>query len=126
MKTYYTLHRPERVPVDAFFLWYVLKDSFYPTHDAVCLVKLVNKEEKQPLYADRKARGYISIEPTAPPPPSNGQEESEEESDGEEGNKPLPPDYQTALEDEAARYHNDDFDLYMLVAWPPKVKIKEL
>ena len=48
MKTYYTLHGPEKVPIDAFSLWNVLKDSFDPIHEAVCLAKQVT-EESMPL-----------------------------------------------------------------------------
>ncbi|XP_053512399.1 homeobox protein ESX1-like [Artibeus jamaicensis] len=131
MKTYYTLHGPENVPVGAFSLWNVLKDSFDPTHEVACLAKQATEEEKQPLCAAVKIATCENLAPSAPLPALNEHEKSESESDSDSDNEQpekkeeLPPDYQTELEEEATRYHSKDFDPLALAALrDQKVKVK--
>lgn len=135
MKTYYTLHGPEKVPVDAFPLWNVLKDSFDPTHEVACLAKQATPEEKQPLCAAVKIATCENLAPSAPPPALDEHEKSESESDSDSDNEQpekkeeVPPDYQAELEEEAARYHSEDFDPLALAALRDrkvKVKIKSI
>lgn len=103
MKLYYTLYGPERVPVDAFSLWNLLRDSFDPTHEAVCLAR--KTEEDLPLSSVvKKTRSYTSINNTEP---AKATVMAVQKNDDTE-NEVLDPGGEQELEDEAAKYNKDD------------------
>ncbi|XP_077015564.1 endogenous retrovirus group K member 5 Gag polyprotein-like [Tamandua tetradactyla] len=111
MKEYYTKNGPDGVPIDAFALWNVLKDSFDPTHEAICMAREVATEEEQPLVtAMAKTGSYTSIE--RPPAyniqkdhSSSSESESEAESEREDKLNPFEVD---ELERVAAQYEHNN------------------
>ena len=57
MLTYYSLHGPNRVPVDAFSLWTLIRDCLDPEHEGH-KIQTVLRDSTEPKVA----------EPSAPPP----------------------------------------------------------
>ena len=50
LKTYYSLHCPENVPVDTFALWNMIRDALYPQHKATKMTKhFVESDERTHL-----------------------------------------------------------------------------
>lgn len=82
LQGYFQAHGPAKVPVDAFSLWNLVRDSLDPRHEGMRNVK----QEGEP------------VRPSAPP--LEGFVGDEDDDDDEE----LSPEDQADLEDEAARY----------------------
>lgn len=50
LKTYYSLHCPENMPVDTFALWNMIRDALYPQHEATKMTKhFVESDERTHL-----------------------------------------------------------------------------
>ena len=97
LKTYYTLHGPERVPTDTFPLWNMIRDALDPAHESerVPIKEESEEEESKPSY--RQLRSMLAAMNT------NSHLES-----GDEKEEQLSPQDEKDLEEAAARYHSDE------------------
>ena len=104
LKTFYSLHGPSKVPVDTFSFWNLIRDCLDPTHEIQKLFKAASLR-RFPSAPQLQNLPEEPVSPTAPPllatmPSSESLEDDDE----------LSPEDETELEEEAARYHNPDFD----------------
>ncbi|XP_010155635.1 PREDICTED: LOW QUALITY PROTEIN: endogenous retrovirus group K member 5 Gag polyprotein-like [Eurypyga helias] len=128
IQSFYTVHGPEKVPIDAFPLWSLIKECLRgDTGD-----EKWSRETRRPLSRSRSF-GHLPLTPTAPPfelerntnnqktplamhvksenhyenPDCNGNIKAKREADKDDDSF-IDPDDEAELEDEAARYHSDN------------------
>lgn len=102
LKNYYTVHGPEKDPAETFSFWSLIRDALDPTHE---IQKFENESptEKTPLLSSSTSNFEVLNRP------DSDDEGSDKENDN--GNDPdiLSPQDEETLEEEAARYHGDDW-----------------
>ena len=105
LQTYYSLHGPNRVPVDAFSLWTLIRDCLDPKH-----------EGHKIQTALRDSTGPEVAEPSAPPPePLYAVPEGTACKAG--GNDDvLSSDEQEELNEQVALYHRENMPWEMMVS----------
>lgn len=106
LQDHFDTHGPTKIPVDAFTLWSLIRDSLDPRHEGLRgsgekveeKVKTEEKFDSQPNL----------VVPTAPPPPTPPPIRFYEEVAPDRKYKELDPQNEEDLEKEAARYHDPD------------------
>lgn len=103
LREYYQHHGPEKVPIDTFSLWNLIRDCLDPCHELQKLKKAVSMLDLRSLSKhssidDPQKRKLVS----GVPPMKVTLSDSEDE---------LDPQDEEDLEEAAARYHHDDDEL---------------
>ncbi|XP_066096891.1 endogenous retrovirus group K member 21 Gag polyprotein [Saccopteryx bilineata] len=102
LKLYYELHGPEKVPVDAFALWSLIKDALNPEHEMHKLSKATAPpKEETPLIRNRRQSQDSTNHAMAFFKLSKYQNDSENH---------LSPTDEAELEDEAAKNNRNNED----------------
>lgn len=119
LKDYYAANGPTKVPADTFSLWNLFKDALDPRHESASffkdlgesmLKKLGEDNETQPsLKSQHGSRTNVFSAKEKDRDSSDMEEESEEEDEdpNRDGDR-LDPEDEEALEEAAARYHQDE------------------
>ncbi|XP_043768122.1 endogenous retrovirus group K member 10 Gag polyprotein-like [Cervus elaphus] len=100
IQTYYTLHGPNKVPVETFSLWSLIRDCLDFEHEEGSKLKHMLPPE-EPIYATPKV--YATPKGKGP---TNFELESAKPLKENEGT--LTPEDEESLEEQAAAYHKDD------------------
>ena len=106
LKSFYSLHGPSKVPVVTFSLWNLIRDCLDPTYEIQKLFKAASlRRSPSAPQVQNLSEEPEPVSPTAPSllatmPSSESLEDDDKLSSEDEAK----------LEEEAARYHNPDFD----------------
>lgn len=127
LQKYYTRCGPEGVPVDAFALWMLIRDTLDPTPDSVKAFQVLDNPDSDPTLEEEETpllQKHPSVASTPSAPPFVG-------LSNPITNDTLSPEEQVDLEEEAARYHQDE-DIVLplrklqIESQPPKYEVKSL
>ena len=111
LQTYYSLHGPNHVPVDAFSLWTLIRDCLDPEHEGH-KIQTVLRDSTEPKVA----------EPSVPPPePLYAVTEGAACKAGRNDDV-LSSDEQEELDEQAAQYHREDVPWEMMVSMQPPLR----
>nr|ADI50271.1 gag protein [Enzootic nasal tumour virus of goats] len=99
IRTHYTLHGPERVPVETFSFWTLIRDCLDFDNDELKRLGNLLKQEEDPLHVPDPESGYAA---PPPPPPSLKMRPSDNDDS-------LSSTDEEELAEEAAKYHQEDW-----------------
>nr|QTE34357.1 gag protein [Enzootic nasal tumour virus of goats]QTE34359.1 gag protein [Enzootic nasal tumour virus of goats] len=99
IRTHYTLHGPERVPVETFSFWTLIRDCLDFDNDELKRLGNLLKQEEDPLHVPDPESGYDA---PPPPPPSLKMRPSDNDDS-------LSSTDEEELAEEAAKYHQEDW-----------------